>query len=363
MIQGLTLAGCQLRQQRLRDRLAEKNIEAALLMNPRNVHYLTGYWRGGQSMVCVATLIATNGPSILITSAPPDAEVAADQSILFSADRLCTLIDDQPTELMQVLRPHMENYGRIGCDRLERIGIIDNWQVEDLNDTLLSLKRSKDPDEVQILRDAIAASDAAYRCAKQMLQPGVTELEIYAQMQAAAIEALGEPITGFGTDFRSGEPGGLPRTRSVESGELAIYDISVVARGYSSDLCRTFTVNSEPTMLQREAHQLVIKALDYVEATVRPGISCKQLYNDVYKMLDVKDGWRFFHHLGHGIGLMGHEAPRLNPNWDDTFQVHDVFTAEPGVYGDELRAGIRLEQNYLVTESGIERLSHFPLDL
>ena len=80
-------------------------------------------------------------------------------------------------------------------------------------------------------------------------------------------------------------------------------------------------------------------------------------------MLDGQHGWRFFHHLGHGIGLFPHEAPRLNPNWDDVFEVGDVFTVEPGLYGEDLNAGIRIEHNYLVTEGGLERLSQYPTDL
>ena len=63
----------------------------------------------------------------------------------------------------------------------------------------------------------------------------------------------------------------------------------------------------------------------------------------------------FPHHLGHGFGLFPHEGPHLNARWDDVFEEGDVFTAEPGLYTDELRAGIRLEQNYVVT-AGLERL-------
>jgi Xaa-Pro aminopeptidase len=53
----------------------------------------------------------------------------------------------------------------------------------------------------------------------------------------------------------------------------------------------------------------------------------------------------------------------LNPNWDDVFQEGEVFTAEPGLYGPQLRAGIRLENDYLVTATGVELLSDFSLDL
>ena len=71
----------------------------------------------------------------------------------------------------------------------------------------------------------------------------------------------------------------------------------------------------------------------------------------------------FNHHLGHGIGLFPHEAPHLNPFWDDTFELGDVFTAEPGLYAPELLAGLRLENDYLVTETGVQRLTNFPLQL
>ena len=58
-----------------------------------------------------------------------------------------------------------------------------------------------------------------------------------------------------------------------------------------------------------------------------------------------------------------HEAPHVNPNWDDTFAAGEVFTIEPGLYGDALRHGIRLENDYLVTEAGVELLTPFPLGL
>jgi Xaa-Pro aminopeptidase len=80
-------------------------------------------------------------------------------------------------------------------------------------------------------------------------------------------------------------------------------------------------------------------------------------------MLDRAPHGKFVHHLGHGIGLFPHETPHLNPNWDDVFEAGDVFTAEPGLYAAELRAGMRLENDYLVTETGVENLSPFPLEL
>ena len=58
-----------------------------------------------------------------------------------------------------------------------------------------------------------------------------------------------------------------------------------------------------------------------------------------------------------------HEAPHLNPNWDDRFAEGDVFTVEPGLYDESLCAGIRIEENYLVTADGIEQLTSTPTEL
>ena len=79
--------------------------------------------------------------------------------------------------------------------------------------------------------------------------------------------------------------------------------------------------------------------------------------------LDEYSSYSFPHHLGHGVGLAAHETPRLNSNWDDVFDVGDFFTVEPGLYSDDLRQGIRLEQNYLVTENGVQLMTDWPLEL
>ncbi len=103
--------------------------------------------------------------------------------------------------------------------------------------------------------------------------------------------------------------------------------------------------------------------LAHVEKNVRPGYSCKALFNEAKAMLDDYAKDAFFHHLGHGIGLFPHEAPHLNSSWDDTFQEGEVFTAEPGLYTPGLKAGIRIEEDYLVTTNGVEKLTRFPTEL
>jgi len=360
---ALSLDGCRKRQERLRTRLADEKLDAALMMDPRHIHYLSGYWRSGRVLMPAALLVHVDGRTILVTPSPCAEETAADRMYNYEADRIGTLIDHPYTELHQMLRPHLKGVRALGVDAVQLPGSPDKEEPRRISGILLALRRTKDPDEVALLEVGIRGCDAAYARARELLQAEITEVELYAEMLAAATKALGEPLTEFGNDFQCGAPGGPPRNRTVVQGETAILDLGVVYRGYSSDLCRTFVVGGRPSDAQALAHQRILQELEYIEAAVRPGESCRKIYDEVHGRLDGFRGWTFPHHLGHGIGLSAHEAPRLNPHWDNTFEVGDVFTAEPGLYGDDLRAGIRIEHDYLVTATGVKRLSHFPTDL
>jgi Xaa-Pro dipeptidase len=101
-----------------------------------------------------------------------------------------------------------------------------------------------------------------------------------------------------------------------------------------------------------------------IERNIRPGKGCREIFEETRQMIAQFPGGTWHSHLGHGIGLFPHEAPHLNPNWNDVFEVGDVIAVEPAVYADdELKAGIRLENNYLVTDIGVELLSDFELGL
>jgi Xaa-Pro aminopeptidase len=170
-------------------------------------------------------------------------------------------------------------------------------------------------------------------------------------------------LTGTGNDYACNARGGPPRNREAREGELYILDLGPACRGYFADNCRTLAVDRSPTDAQHRAWQRVASVFAIVQNEVRPGLSCRRLFQQVQEHLDAFMPGSFNHHLGHGIGLFPHEAPHLNPRWDDTFEAGDVFAVEPGLYAPDLRAGIRLENNYLVTDSGVKLLSDFPLNL
>jgi Xaa-Pro dipeptidase len=357
---------CRARQARLLQVMQEREVELAIVTQHAHVQWLTGaYCRWTFQPTA---LLTADGHLTLVSPAKPAlAADAADEVISYQAKRHSTMRNDQRAAASEALLKAMSA-------RPRRLGVefssfpphlsqaFAHAELIDLEVDLFRLRRRKDADELAMLRTAIAATQSMYQRAREIIAPGVSELTVFNELQAAAVHSFGEMLTGTGNDYQCNSRGGPPRDRQCEAGELYILDLGPAYRGYFADNARTIAV-SEPTEEQLAAWEHVTGVLSQVERTVRPGMSCRALFEEAQAMLDDAPHGIFNHHLGHGIGLFPHEGPHLNPNWDDTFAVGDVFTAEPGLYAPELKAGMRIENDYLVTETGVENLCEFALEL
>ena len=149
----------------------------------------------------------------------------------------------------------------------------------DIEPTLYRLRRRKDPDELARIRKAIAGTEKMYALARQIIEPGITEIEVFNRLQAAAVEEFGEMLTGTGNDYQCGARGGAPRNdRKAQDGELYILDLGPAFRGYFADNSRAFAVNRKPTDEQQTAWTHVMKVFEHVEsdrqARARTARSC-----------------------------------------------------------------------------------------
>jgi Xaa-Pro aminopeptidase len=241
----------------------------------------------------------------------------------------------------------------------------DGVTIEPIDPILWQLRRQKDPDELALLEKAIRCSEAMYRRAREIIEPGLPELRMFTELNAAAVLEAVEPLSALlGNDYACGVGGGPARGgKSAQAGQLYVLDLGPAYRGYFADNCRAFAVDRKPTDAQLKAHASIVSALDIVERMAKPGIRCQDLFAAVDEHFKSTASTNLTHHLGHGIGLQPHEYPHLNPKWDDTLLEGEVFTAEPGLYGPHLNGGIRLENDYLVTASGVRNLVNFPLAL
>jgi Xaa-Pro aminopeptidase len=363
----IDIAACRARQKRLLDYMTEQGVDVAIVNQAEQIQWLTGIklpW-----VFRLAAALFADGHVVLAVPERVEVAGAVDQGVTFEAKWHSTLRNDQGAESARVLLQTIRSKSaprRVGCEfstaGQHLLGQLDAEFV-DLEPTMYRLRRRKDDYELKLLNKAIAGTERMYRRAREIIRPGVSELEVFNELQAAAVNEFGEMLTGTGNDYQCCSRGGPPRDgRTANPGELYILDLGPAFQGYFADNCRTIAV-TEPSDIQLEAWSRVVRVFEHVEQTVKPGKSARELFQEAQQILDEAPVGVFNHHLGHGIGLFPHETPHLNPHWDDYFEEGDVFTAEPGLYAPELKAGIRLENDYLVTGHGVELLTTFPLEL
>jgi len=371
----LTEEGCRLRQQRLLHALERAEIEAALIAAPRDIYYLTGLLPESKFPYPNLLYLGPGERSWLITGSTAG-EPVVDEVVRYSINELFTLNPDnhrRVAELAAALAHRRQGLARMGYQReelphslflaVDRAGWPRAW-VE-IDEILQDLQLRKDPDEVECLRRAVHANLSAYTRAQQVLGPGVNELEVLGQCQAAAARAVSEPIYHHG-DYRGGAFGGPARDRPLEPGELYIIDAWSDVDGYWCDMARTWAVGGSPTDLQQSVFDHLAGILKAIPRMARAGGSTTGLWHEIDAAMREHPHLAdigLTHHAGHGVGVRVHEGPDLNRDRGGTFEPGNVFTCEPGAYTSALRGGVRLENVFHVTPAGIETLSDYPLTL
>jgi Xaa-Pro aminopeptidase len=372
----LDLAACATRRRRLQQRLDQLRLDAALIAHPAEIYYYTG------------RLIAPPFPAFLYVPSRGDGWLAeagegegvpaqgdAIEKVYYSPNLLYTMHPDLMRRLNAVVArrwagtAHVARVGwqsdalphliaRSAADALRP----DEWVA--IDDDLADLERSKDSDEIALLRKLIDCTMAAYAADRQAIVPGANELAVLEAGHRAATLAAGETVW-HGGDYQCGQFGGPARDRQIRAGELYIIDGQTTYRGYNADTCRTFAV-SEPTPLQQEVYGHLVAIHAEIPRFIRPEARGTDLWHfidrEIRKHPHLRDTG-LTHHGGHGVGLRPHEPPDINRDREGIFRVGDVVSCEPGAYSSELNYGFRLENTFLVTENGCELLSHFPFHL
>jgi Xaa-Pro aminopeptidase len=369
----LTCEGCTNRLRRVRYLLQDKGWDAFVLVDTRNVYYVEGVlvpkghpvllWIGMQDN----PLLVTDS-----TSTPAQAEVVTFES--YSPRRVL----DQPwrealTCFAKRLKGRVARHIAVEKDAANGMvldvlrNVFPESRFFDASVDLAALRRARDPDEVEVLRRIARVADASFARAREVVEAGISEIDVYLEICAAMVREAGGPVEvhgDFATGLRSVTQGGAPTKRILEPGDLCVFDLFPMCWGYQADLCRTIAVG-QPSALQQHGYELVSEAIRLAEGLLQPGRPAREVYQAVYDLLD-KDplsAGTFWHHLGHGIGMGGHENPRLIPESDHTLRTGDVISVEPGLYNPKLQGGLRIENTYWLTSDGPVQLNSHPTDL
>ncbi len=364
----LEAQNCRARQKRLLTYLQQERLDAAVVALPHHAYYFSGHLPG--RAYHAAFILFADGRSWLGCANQAPAGAAADQVVCYQADWLATHRAEQASLLADLVVAELvqRHAARVAVDAApvnSQLTLQFHGACTPLDPVLWQLRRVKDADELSVMKKAIVCAEAMYRRARQIVAPGIEELEMFNQLHAAAVQAAGQPLGApLGNDFACGCMGGPPRSeRAAQAGEIYILDLGPWVDGYSSDTCRALAVSGHPTDKQMRAWQTLTQSLALVERLARPGVRCREIFAAVDEQIRAAGYPALPHHLGHGVGLQGHEAPHLNPNWDDSLLEGEVFTAEPGIYLPELAGGIRLENQYLVQAGGVVNCTPFALEL
>jgi Xaa-Pro aminopeptidase len=359
----LTAEGCAARRRRLMERLQPAG--PLLLGDPLNLRYFAGF------SVDPFSLGADYGGLLLIrpdgrTTLYYDARTPKSWEPAHADDKVPVKWYDgvSPGQgpRRTILRPIVEQAGTGGRVH-DSLG---DPMCGPLFAAVGELRRVKDDDEIAVLSSCCRSAEAGMAWARANVKPGMTELDVYLGVFRACSEQAEKAVIVYG-DFAvspgSAKRGGSPTDHVIKPGETLILDYSVVIGGYRSDFTNTLVVGAEPTADQRRLFDLCVAAMAAGERHLRAGVHGKEVYNavrDVFKEAGTADA--FPHHAGHGLGLAHPEAPFLVKESLERLMAGDVVTLEPGLYVDGV-GGVRIENNYLVTETGFEKLSRHAITL
>lgn len=218
----------------------------------------------------------------------------------------------------------------------------------------------------QDILKALQASAVIYDAVRDALRPGVSEREIYELVGETAGRLLEghewEYIGDFVSGERTGEIGGDATDRRIRAGELFVLDLSLRCDSGWCDTCRTFFLG-EPTEEMRRAYDTVLRCQKVGEQTVRAGVKASDI-KAVMESFMVSQGYGGLmpHHGGHAVGDAPYQKPAFEEDCDMTVNAGEVVTLEPGLYFRN-RWGMRVENNYLVGENGLENLFTYPVQM
>ncbi|MFH1339568.1 MAG: Xaa-Pro peptidase family protein [Candidatus Omnitrophota bacterium] len=221
------------------------------------------------------------------------------------------------------------------------------------------LRKIKDSGELAKIKKAVNIAQEALRYVKQIIRPGLREIEIAAELERF-IRYKGARTSSFEIIVASGKNSAFPHhltsRKKLKKGEPVFVDIGGDYRGYKSDLTRVFFLGKIPSKV-RKIYEIVRQAQVLAIESIRPGINICEIDRRARQYIAKYGYGGFFgHNLGHGIGLEVHEQPYISPDSGAIIKEGMVFTVEPAIYLPG-KFGIRIEDDVAVTKQGCKVLS------
>lgn len=350
------------RIERLRHAIKAAGHEALLVTQSENVRYLTGFTGS------FGSAIITHTQAIFIT----------DSRYAIQACEQCADFDvrwfQAPTEQLEFLGAQLQSFAinRLGFESTAvTVALLERWQqklpevkFEPAPDLIAPLRLVKDESEVARIRDAVGIVDAGFRHIQRLLQVGAVEydialeLEFFIRRHSAQIGFPPIVVSGH----RSALPHGSPSEKRIVNGDLVTLDFGACKAGYNSDITRTVIVGSASDETRR-IYGAVLEAQARALDAMKPGARASEVDGIARESLAAHGLAKHFGHgLGHSLGIGVHDGAALNPTSTVVLEAGQVWTVEPGVYIEGF-GGVRIEDDVLLNDHGIEVLTQSPKEL
>jgi len=340
----------------LQEQLEKEELEGLLITQDENRYYLTGFSGSAGALLLTAT------DALLIVDFrywEQAAHQAPGLTIVHQEGRFDDLLPSLLSDLgLKRLGFEAETVTIAQRDRWQK-KLGDSVELVPTVNVVEKMRAIKEEEEITLIRRAVALTDRAFAHIVETIRPGMTEWEIAWQLEVY-LRTHGSDGLAFETIVASGPNAALPHAkptdRPVQPGEPILFDFGARVGHYCADFSRTVCLGKPPRKL-REVHDIVLRAQQAALAGIHSGMTTKEadaLARDVIAAAGYGD--QFGHGLGHGVGLVVHEAPKLSWQSDDELKADMVVTVEPGIYIPDW-GGVRIEDIAVVREHGAETLT------
>ena len=373
------------RLDRVRNELKKNNIEACILFDPVNVRYaldtvnMSVYNMHNLTRYC---FIPVDGPTILyeyfnceilskgldlIDEIRPaitwDYFSNGDQSEL-QLKKWVNEVNDLSNSYFKSKKIAIDVINGPAVNELNKKGI----QVLEAKKILEQARVVKSPEEIKCMRAALDVADIGIIKMRDYLKSGITEDELWSILHKTNIENGGEWIECriLSSGSRTNPWMQESSNKIIQDGEIVSFDTDMVGPyGYCADISRAFVCGNKFNENQKKLYQTAVEQIDYNSRLIKAGVTFKEFTEKAWILPSKYYGNRYSVML-HGIGLCD-EWPAIRYPTDGgerggTFQKNMTITLESYIGEVGGNEGVKLEQQYLVGENGLELMSHHPLE-
>ncbi|WP_282604839.1 Xaa-Pro peptidase family protein [Pelagibius sp. Alg239-R121] len=375
---------------RLRASLREFDVPAVVLHDPHNVRYATG----ARNMIPFLlrnparyVFVPQEGPVVLFEfegcehlekDNPAIDEIRISKTVSYVArgPLMAETAKAWADDIAGLMRSHCPGEQRIGLERIDSGAVAclrdAGFEILDAQHPVERARSIKTPEEIICSKRSVACVMTGEWKLRDAIRPGISENELWSVLHSHVIANNADYIetrlltSGERTNPWFQETG----TRLLNAGEIVAHDTDVVGpHGYYADFSRSFLCGDGlPSVAQKTLYRLAFEQIHHNMELIKPGRSFREITEAAWVIPEAFYARRYYL-LMHGTGLTG-EYPYIvqdadydaGVNYDGVIETNMILSVESYIGHEEGGEGVKLEQQVLVTENGIELMSDFPFE-